>query len=133
MIAPDDELTIPPLADAAVTDAPFTALVPISIFTLPDEAARLDMLPRSMMPLPDTTMLSTGRIRPRTMIPLIVPDADPGNVSFQLILVVSAPLHCTVPLPMTDAQVSEILLDTSVRDIAARVTAPTRTREFIYV
>lgn len=56
-----------------------------------------------MRPLQEMVILSTGRTRPRITIPLIVPDAVPGNASFQLIFVVSAPLPTTVPLPIKEA------------------------------
>ena len=77
--------------------------VPISILTLPDEAVVLERFPRAIVPLPEMIILSTGRTRPVTTIPLIVPDAVPGNTSFHVIFVVSEPLHCTVPLPMIAA------------------------------
>ena len=131
--APEEVFTIPPLADAAVTDAPLTAFVPISIFTLPEEAAVLDILPRSITPLPDTTMLSTGRMRPLTTIPLIDPDALPGNTSFHVILDVSAPLHWTLPLPITAAHVVETDEEIRETESATTVTAPTRIRVFICV
>jgi len=113
-----------------VTDAPLAALVPISISTLPDEATVLDISQRSSTPLPETTILSTGSMRPRITMPLIVPDALPAvNVLFQFILVLRAPLHCTVPLPMTVACVDHILLDKSVMMLSVAI----RIREFIYV
>ena len=55
-------------------------------------------------------------------IPLIVLDADPGNASFQLILVVSAPLDTTVPLPMNEAltEPREASVNTDTADAVRR-------------
>ena len=91
----------PPLVDAAVTEAPLIAFVPISIFTLPVAATVLERFPRAIVPDPEIVILSVGRTRPVTTIPLMVPLAlDPTKVSFQLMVVVSPPLPDTVPVPI---------------------------------
>ena len=100
---PEAVFVSPPFVDLADTDAPLIALVPSSIWILPDDAAILERFQRSIVPLPEIVILRTGRTRAVTTIPLIVPEAVPGNTSFQLIFVVSAPLHCTVPLPIIAA------------------------------
>jgi hypothetical protein len=69
--------------------------------TEPVDATVLERLPRAIVPEPEIVILSVGRIRPVTTIPLILPEAlDETNVSFQLIGAVSAPLPTTVPVPI---------------------------------
>ena len=100
-IAPLEILVIPAFVERAVTDAPFIAFVPISIFTVPVDAVALERFPRAIVPEPEIVILSVGMIRPVTTIPLIEPLAlDPTKVSFQLIGDESAPLHTTVPVPI---------------------------------
>jgi hypothetical protein len=101
MTAPVEVFAIPPLVERAVIEAPFTALVPISILTEPVEAEALERLPRAIVPDQEMVILRVGRTRPVTTIPLIVPEAlDPTKVSFQLIGLVRAPLPWTVPVPI---------------------------------
>ena len=77
------------------------ALVPTSILRVPVEAVVLERFPSASVPEPEIVMLRTGRTRPVTRIPLMVPLAlEPTNVSFQLIAVVRAPDQTTVPVPI---------------------------------
>jgi hypothetical protein len=98
-------LVIPALVDRAVTDAPFSALVPISILTDPVDADALERLPRAIVPDPEMVILSVGKIRPVTRMPLIVPLAlDHTKVSFQFMGAESPPLPTTVPVPICEAE-----------------------------
>ena len=67
------------------------------------------------------------------MMPFMVPDAVPGNTSFQLILLVSAPLHCTDPLPMMAADVVLIVLATRESMMLVIVTILRAIRVFICI
>lgn len=91
----------PPFVERAVTEAPLTAFVPISILTEPVEAAALERFPRSMTPLPATVILRTGRTRARTWRPLIVPVAVAfPKTSHHTTGEESPPLPTTVPVPI---------------------------------
>jgi len=78
-------------------------------------------------------ILSTGRTRAVTRIPFTVPDAVHGNVSFQLTVVVRAPLHCTVPVPIIAAEAIERLLPRRLVANTETTRADVRTRFFIFV
>jgi len=71
--------------------------------TLHDEALALERFPRAIVPLPEIVIFRIGRTRAVTTSPFTDPEAVPGNASFQLIFVVSEPLHWTVPLPIKEA------------------------------
>ena len=120
-ILPLDVLVIPAFVERAVTDAPLRAFVPISILTEPVDAAVLTRLPRAIVPEPEIVMLSVGRIRPVTTIPLILPEAlDDTNVSFQLIGVESHPLPTTVPVPICEAETRDTLTARVLTETSAR-------------
>lgn len=103
-------LTSPPFVDCAVTEAPFTAFVPISIWTLPVDAVVLERFPRLSVPDHEIVMLSVGRTRAVTTIPLIVPLAlDQTNESFQLMIELSHPDPTTVPVPICEAETPRII------------------------
>ena len=103
-MAPLDIFCSPPLVEVAVTEAPFTAFVPISICTLPVEAEVLTRFPRAIVPEPEIVIFSVGRTRAVTTIPLMVPLAlDQMSVSFHRMLVVRPPLPTTVPVPIWEA------------------------------
>lgn len=93
----------PPLVDFAVTDAPFTAFVPISTLTDPVDADTSERIPRSMTPLPVMTILRIGFTRARIARPLITPVAVPGKASFHTTGAERAPLHTTEPVPIVAA------------------------------
>ena len=127
-VDPLDIFVRPAFVERAVTDAPFIALVPISILTDPVDADALERLPRAIVPDQEIVILRVGRTRAVTTRPLIVPLAlDPTNVSFQLIGAVSPPLPTTVPVPMTAAETREAFA------VRARSVAHTRVlrREYI--
>jgi hypothetical protein len=87
-----------------------TALVPISILTVPVDTVALERFPRETVPLHEIVIFRVGSIRAVTTIPLIVPLAlDPTNVSFQLIGVESAPLPTTVPVPICEANERDVV------------------------
>ena len=119
MIDPSVVFFNPPFVERAVTDAPLTAFVPSSIFTVPDEYVLELSVPRSISPLPVTTILRTGRTRAFTVSQLIIPVAVHGRVSSQTIFVVSAPLPTTLPVPIFVAAKVE----------AVETTIPVRTTE----
>jgi hypothetical protein len=118
---------IHPFVERAVTDAPLTALVPISILTDPEDMSVLERFPSAISPLPEIVILRVGRMRPVTRIPLIIPLAlDPTNVSFQLIGLERAPLPTTVPVPICEAKREGIFKN------IAQVTASTRMMACIF-
>ena len=122
-VDPLELLVSPAFVERAVIDAPFIAFVPISILIDPVDTDILERFPRAMTPEPEIVILSVGRTRAVTMIPLIVPLAlDPTKVWFQLIGAVRAPLPTTVPEPMVEAEVREIFA------VKARSIAHTRAR-----
>ena len=66
----------PPLTDEAVTDVPFTALVPTSMLTDPELYAAAQRRPRSITPLPEIVILSVGWIFALIESPATVPVAE---------------------------------------------------------
>ena len=109
-IAPLAILVIPAFVERAVTDAPFIAFVPISIFTVPVDTVALERFPRAIVPEPEIVILRVGSTRPVTTIPLMLPLAlEPMKVSFQLIGEERAPLPTTVPVPICEAETREKL------------------------
>jgi hypothetical protein len=103
-IFPLDVLVIPALVDFAVTEAPLSALVPISILTVPVEETVLERFPSAITHEPEIVIFSVGRIRPVMITPLIVPLAL-GDIkeSFHIMAHESPPLPETVPVPIWDA------------------------------
>lgn len=125
----------PPFVDCALTEAPLTALVPISISTVPVEYVVLERFPNVRVPDPEIVIFKVGRTRPVTTMPLMVPLAlDPTKVSFQLIFVVRAPLPVTVPLPITEAyNLGEISLIERITESPNMKTVRRRDRGFILI
>lgn len=112
---------MPAFVERAVTDAPLTAFVPISILTEPVDAVVLERFQRAIVPEPEIVILRVGRMRPVTTIPLILPEAlDPLNVSFQFMGAERAPLPTTVPVPICEADTSDTLSARIVMETSAR-------------
>ena len=121
----------PPFVDLAVTDAPFTAFVPTSILTFPDAVAVSESIPRSMIPLPVTTIFKIGLTRALIVRPFTTPVAVPGNASFHTTGDESAPLQTTEPVPIFVAA-----NDPTLEIIIPAVIAPVRSfleRECIFI